>query len=162
LSKDLHPYVVFLPYGEKTRVLSAIFGSRAAVDILKFSLGQGVSKRIYQKDLVSRLAYSNKTVIENLKSLTRLGILIEDMEKAEKDGRTVWVKVYQLSDAGKWFALLLAREKDLSEKEKAEILQSLFRAYVRWVKNISEKLHVSRQTLRAIFLKEMETKKDAN
>lgn len=162
MSKDLHPYVVFLPYGEKTRVLSAIFGSRAAVDILKFSLGQGVSKRIYQKDLVSRLAYSNKTVIENLKSLTRLGILIEDMEKAEKDGRTVWVKVYQLSDAGKWFALLLAGEKDLSEKEKAEILQSLFRAYVRWVKNISEKLHVSRQTLRAIFLKEMETKKDAN
>jgi hypothetical protein len=161
LSKDLHPYVVFLPSGEKTRVLSAIFGSRAAVDILKFSLSQGVSSKIYQRDIVSKLAYSNKTLIENLKSLTRLGILNEDMEKAEKDKRTVWVKAYRLSNVGKWFALLLAEEKDMSENEKTEILQSLFRAYVRWVKNISDRLRMDKQILRTIFLEEMETARDS-
>jgi len=155
LQEDLHPYVVFLPPQEKTKILSAIFGSKAAVDILRYALSQGVSSKIYQKDLVEKLDYSNKTVIENLKSLTRLAVLGENMEKSQKQGRVVWVKAYQLSDAGRWFALLLAEEKDLSQKEKADILQNLFKAYVRWVKDLSEKLNVSRQCLKDIFNEEM-------
>ena len=155
MNEDLHPYVVFLPSEQKIRVLSAIFGSKAAVDILKFSLSQGISNKIYQKDLVEKLAYSNKTIIENLKSLTRLAVLKEEMEKTEKKGRIVWVKTYQLSDAGRWFALLLAEEKDLSDAEKAEILQNLFRAYVRWVKHLSEKLHVEKNMLEKVFIEEM-------
>lgn len=155
LNVDLHPYVVFLPTEQKNKILSAIFGSKAAVDILKFSLAQGVSNEIYQKDLVRKLDFSNKTVIENLKSLTKLGILIEHMEKTKSDGRTVWIKAYQLSDVGKWFALLLAKEKDLSDREKAEILQSIFRKYVKWLKNLSVDLHLSKETLEKIFREEM-------
>jgi len=152
---DLHPYVVFLPPYQKTRVLSAIFGSKAAVDILRFSLEQGISSKIYQKDLVRKLDYSNKTVIGNLKLLTKLGVLIEDMEKVSRDKRVTWVKAYQLSDAGRWFALLLARESDLSDKEKASVLQSLFRSYVRWVKDLSERLHLDKRELESIFVEEM-------
>jgi len=155
LHVDLHPYVVFLPTEEKNKILSAIFGSKVAVNILKFSLAKGISNKIYQKDLVKELAYSNKTVIENLKLLTKLGVLIEAMEKIEKEGRTLWVKAYQLSDLGKWFALLLAEEKDLSDREKAEILQNIFRGYIKWVKNLSENLNVSKETLEKIFLEEM-------
>jgi hypothetical protein len=155
VNENLHPYVVFLPSEQKTKILSAIFGSKAAVDILKFSLSQGISNKIYQKDLIRKLAYSNKTIIETLKSLTNLEVLRENMEKIKKEGRIVWVKAYQLSDLGKWFALLLAEEKDLSEKEKAEILQNLFRTYIKWVKDLSEKLHVNRKTLEEIFTEEM-------
>ena len=155
MNQKYHPYVVFLPSEQKTKILSAIFGSKAAVDILKFSLSQGISNKIYQKDLVKKLAYSNKTIIENLKSLTNLEVLREDMEKIKKEGRIVWVKAYQLSDLGRWFALLLAEEKDLSEKEKAEILQNLFRTYIKWVKDLSEKLHVNKKTLEKIFTEEM-------
>ena len=155
MNKHLHPYVVFLPSEQKTKILSAIFGSKAAVDILKFSLNQGTSNKIYQKDLVKKLCYSNKTIIEVLKSLTNFEVLREDMEKIKKEGRIVWVKAYQLSDLGKWFALLLAEEKDLSEKEKAEILQTLFRTYIKWVKDLSEKLHVDKKTLEKIFTEEM-------
>jgi len=155
MNQKFHPYVVFLPSEQKTKILSAIFGSKAAVDVLKFSLSQGISNKIYQKDLVKKLSYSNKTIIENLKSLTNLEVLREDMEKIKKEGRIVWVKAYQLSDSGKWFALLLAEEKDLSEKEKAEILQNLFRTYIKWVKDLSEKLHVNKKTLEKIFTEEM-------
>jgi hypothetical protein len=155
MNQKFHPYVVFLPSEQKSKILSAIFGSKAAVDILKFSLSQGISNKIYQKDLVKKLAYSNKTIIENLKSLTNLEVLREDMEKIKKEGRIIWVKAYQLSDLGRWFALLLAEEKDLSEKEKAEILQNLFRTYIKWVKDLSEKLHVNRKTLEKIFTEEM-------
>jgi len=155
LSSDLHPYVVFLPADQKNKALSSIFGSNAAVAILRYSLNQGLSKKLYQKELVKKLTYSNKTVIENLKTMVKLGVLKEEMEKSEKDNRIVWVKTYKLSDEGKWFALLLAEERELSQKEKAEILQNIFKAYVGWVKNLSEKLHVNKQTLTRIFHEEM-------
>jgi DNA-binding MarR family transcriptional regulator len=156
VAEKLHPYVVFLPSEEKNKILNAIFGSKAAVTLLRFSLKQGISKNIYQKDLVKKLNYSNKTIIKNLKSLTKLGVLNESMEKNEREGRIVWVKAYQLTDAGRWFALLLAEEKELSQKEKAEILQSLFRTYVKMVKDLSEELRMNKQTLVGIFKKEME------
>jgi len=155
LKERLHPYVVFLPSEQKNKILGAIFGSKAAVDILKFSLNQGISNKIYQKELVKKLNYSNKTTIENLKSLTNIGVLKEDMEKIEKQGRMVWVKAYQLSDIGRWFALLLAEEKDLSEKEKADILRNIFRTYIKWVKNLSKKLNVNERMLEEIFEEEM-------
>jgi len=155
MNETLHPYVVFLPSEQKDKILSAIFGSKAAVALLRFSLKQGISKNIYQRDLFKKLNYSNKTIIENLKSLTKLGILNEDMEKNEREGRIIWVKAYQLTDAGKWFALLLAEEKELTEKEKAEILQSLFRTYVKMVKGLSEELSINKQMLANIFKEEM-------
>jgi hypothetical protein len=156
VSSNLHPYVVFLPSEHKVKVLSAIFGSKAAVDILKFSLKQGISNKIYQGDLVRKLEFSNKTIIENLKSLTKLGILTEKMEKTEKNGRVTWVKAYQLESAGKWFALLLAEERELYDKEKAEIFQSLFRAYLRWSKDLSQKLNIDLKTLERVFTEEMQ------
>lgn len=155
MKDDLHPYVVFLPTSQKSKILSSIFGSKAAVDILRFSLSQGVSRVTYQRDLVRKLDYSNKTIIETLKSLTRLGVLGEEMEKTVKEGRTVWIKAYKLSDAGKWFALLLAEKEDLSAPEKADILQNAFRRYIRWVKTLSEDLHVNKQQLEKIFSEEM-------
>ena len=33
--EKLHPYVVFLPTEKKDKILSAIFGSKAGVDLLK-------------------------------------------------------------------------------------------------------------------------------
>ena len=156
MDEKFYPYVTFLPMKQKHKILSTIFGSKVAVNIIKFSISQGISNKIYQKDLVEKLPYSNKTVIEHLKSLTAFGILEEDMEKMVSEGRTVWVKYFQLSDVGKWFALLLTEEKDLTEKEKAEILQAVFRAYIRWIKTISGKLHVNKDDLEKIFKEEME------
>lgn len=155
MNAGLHPYVVFLPGEQKNKILSAIFGSKAVVEILRFSLSQGISQKIYQKDLMTKLVYSNKTIIENLKLLTQLGVLSEDMEKVEKRGRAVWVKAYRLSDVGMWFALLLAEEKDLSQKEKADILQKIFRKYIEWVKRLSKDLNVSKEALKKIFEEEM-------
>jgi len=156
MSKGVYPYIVFLPIKHKQQVLQAIFRSTVPVDILKFSINQGISKKIYQKDLIENLDYSNKTLIEHLKALTDLGILEEFMEKTESAGRTVWVKYYVLSDLGRWFALLLAKEDALSRDEKVDIIRSVFRSYVRWVRQLTEKMDVKREILREIFEKEME------
>jgi len=157
MNAELHPYVVFLPSEEKNKVLTAIFGSKAAVDLFKFSLEQGVAKSIYQKDLVKKLNYSNKTIIENLKALTKLGVLDEAMEKNEKEGRIIWVKAYKLTDLGKWFALLMADEEQISEQEKVEIMETLFRIYVKMVKGLAEELHINKKMFEDIFKEEMKT-----
>ena len=157
MAAKLHPYVVFLPTEKKDKILSAIFGSKAGVDLLRFSLKQGVAKSIYQKDVVTKLNYSNKTIIENLKALTALGVLNESMEKNDKDGRTTWIKTYQLTNLGKWFALLLAEEKELSETEKAEILQSLFRTYVKQTKKLAEEIGINKKMLEETFKEEMKS-----
>ncbi len=155
MSEKLHPYVVFLPIEKKDKILSAIFGSKAGVDVLRFSLRQGVAKNIYQKDLVKRLNYSNKTIIENLKALTTLGVLNEMMEKNEKEGRIIWIKAYQLTNLGRWFALLLAEQEELSEEQKKEILESLFRTYVKQVKRLAEEIGINKKTLEETFREEM-------
>jgi arginyl-tRNA synthetase len=77
------------------------------------------------------------------------------MEKNEKEKRIIWVKTYQLTDLGRWFALLLAEEKELTEQEKSEILQSLFRTYVKLVKDLAEELNINKETLEEIFKQEM-------
>lgn len=156
MSEKLHPYVVFLPTEKKDKILSAIFGSKASVDVLRFSLKQGISKVIYQKDLVKTLDYSNKTIIGNLKVLTNLGVLTEQMEKTEKKNRLIWVKSYQLTTLGRWFALLLAEESQLSEEEKTEILESLFRTYVNLVKDLADELNINKKMLEKIFKEEMQ------
>jgi len=155
IEKNVNPYVVFLPTENKSKMLSSIFGSKAAVAILKFSLTKGTANKIYQNDLIKNLAYSNKTVIETTKLLTKLEVLRESMEKTRRSGRIVWVKVYQLSDIGKWFALLLAEEKDLALEEKREILEGIFRRYVRWMKRFSLSVHVDEKVLKRIFEEEM-------
>jgi len=155
MSETSYPYVIFLPTTKKQKVLQAIFGSKVPISILKFSIDQGISEKIYQKDLIKSLSYSNKTVIGHLKTMTDLAVLKENMEKIESDGRIVWMKYYVLSDLGKWFALLLTGEDTLSRDEKAEIVRSVFRSYIKWVKELSEKLHVNKEILQEIFLKEM-------
>ncbi len=156
MPEKLHPYVVFLPTEKKDKILSAIFGSKASVDVLRFSLKQGISKIIYQKDLVESLNYSNKTIIGNLRVLTSLGVLTEQMEKIENKNRIIWVKTYQLTTLGRWFALLLAEESQLTEKEKVEILESLFRTYVKLVKELADELNINKKMLEKIFEEEMQ------
>ena len=156
MSEEFYPYVIFLPTGRKQKILRAIFGSKVPIDILGFSIRQGISKKIYQKDLIESLGYSNKTVIEHLKELTGSGIVEEDMEKTESDGRMVWVKYYMLSDLGRWLALLLTSEKALSRDEKVDLIRSIFRSYIRWVKKLSEQFDIKKEVLQEIFMEEME------
>ena len=156
MSEKLHPYVIFLPAKKKQSVLRAIFRSKVPIDILQYFIDKGISQRIYQKNLIDTFSYSNKTVIERLKDLTNLGILKEGMEKTESAGRTVWVKQYVLTDLGKWFALLLAKEDALSREEKIEIIQSALRSYVKRLRELSEKLDVKKEVLEEIFREEME------
>ncbi|MEM1587120.1 MAG: hypothetical protein QXX99_05140 [Candidatus Bathyarchaeia archaeon] len=155
MSAKIYPYVIFLPKSSKYDVLRAVFGSSVPADILMFALRKGVSERIYQKDLIESLGYSNKTLIGHLKALVDLGILYEHMEKMDVHGRSVWLKTYTLTDLGKWFALLLIEEENLPREKKIEIACNVFRSYVKWIKKLSENLGIDKNELFKIFEEEM-------
>ncbi|MCS7119757.1 MAG: hypothetical protein RMJ07_05515 [Nitrososphaerota archaeon] len=143
MSERLYPYVIFLPKDKKEKVLETIFGSKVSVNILKYSIEKGLNTKIFQKDLICKLGYSNKTIIGCLKSLVEQGVLMEFMEKAESPSRTVWLKYYVLTDLGKWFAMLLIEEEKLSREEKAEIARAAYTSYKKWIREFSEKLGIS-------------------
>ena len=155
MEMKIYPYVIFLPKEEKKRILRMIFGSKVPIDILKFSANQGITKKIYQKDLIENLEYSNKTIIEHLKKMTKAGILEENMEKTEIKGHTIWLKFYTLSTLGRWLALLIVDEENLSREEKIEIVCNAFRLYTRWIKKLSDKLNIEKEKLQRIFIEEM-------
>ncbi|MEM1883895.1 MAG: ArsR family transcriptional regulator, partial [Candidatus Bathyarchaeia archaeon] len=111
--------------------------------------------KIYQKDLIENLGYSNKTIIEHLKALVDLGILNEEMEKREVSGRTTWLKTYTLTDLGKWFALLLVEEENLPRESKVEIACNVFRSYIKWINKLAENLGIDKKELYKIFEEEM-------
>lgn len=155
MSLKIYPYVIFLPRSSKYDVLRAIFGSQVPVDILRFALRRGVSEKIYQKDLIEDLGYSNKTIIEHLKALVNLGILSEHMEKKEVSGRSVWLKAYMLTDLGKWFALLLVEEESLPRETKIEIAFNVFRSYAKWISKLAESLGIDKGEFLRIFEEEI-------
>ena len=68
------------------------------------------------------------------------------------------IKVDEVSSIyRKWFALLMAEEKELSETEKAEILQSLFRTYVKQTKKLAEEIGINKKMLEETFKEEMKS-----
>lgn len=149
---DLYPYVIFLPKDRKNRVLRAIFGSSVPVEIINFAIEQGISEKIYQRDLIEKLGRSNKTVIDYLKNLTELGILGENMEKTEKEGRVTWLKVYRFTDLGRWFALLMIDEKSLSKEERTEIVISISKSYIQWINRLYDKLGLDKHVLKELLI----------
>jgi hypothetical protein len=49
----------------------------------------------------------------------------------------------------------MADEEQITEQEKTEIMQNLFRIYVKMVKNLAEELHIDKCMFEDIFKEEM-------
>jgi predicted transcriptional regulator len=130
--KDLWPYILPLPVERRKldNVFQAVFGSKAALEVLKRA---SPNKRIYQKELIAELGFSNKTVIEALKKLVAAGILKEGMERRREKGKTVWTKWYMPTFQGKWLALLVQPTENISRDEAREIVTELFALYMKHI-----------------------------
>ena len=117
LDVNIYPYIVPLPLGreERRKILFAAFGSRVRLDILSAMIGKGLEERSYEKSLIERLPYSNKTLIKHLGIMVEGGILFEGMERVESKKRSVWVKWFQLTEPGRWIALLLSGPGELPD-----------------------------------------------
>jgi len=98
------------------------------MDILK---NVSLEEKIYQRDLIRGLHYSNKTIIKNLKTLVTYGVLEEGMEKTSEHGKNLWLKWYKSTSLGRWLVLLLVPPEKVDAKLVEKIMEELFELYVK-------------------------------
>ena len=128
------PYILPLPKktAQQYRVLLSAFGSKLSLEILKRASPE---KKVYQRDLIATLPYSNKTVIDYLNKLVSTGILESGMERVKVKNRTIWAKWYSPTPLGRWFALLLLPTDEFGLDESKRTLSEIFDIYS---ENVSE------------------------
>jgi len=127
------PYVIFLPQEHRDQVslLTSVFGSRIKLEILNEFCSED---EIYQKDLIKKFPYSNKTIIKHLKELVDMKILYEKMVK--KEGK--WVKIFRVTSPMKWIVLLLKKPETLPKEEMKKIMIEFLDDYIRNILKIAE------------------------
>lgn len=147
---EFWPYILPLPRDrpDQRRFLLSVFGSDTALDILRKT---SLESRVYQKALIRELKYSNKTIIQNLKTLVSLGVLQEGMEKVLERGRAVWLKWYMPTSVGKWIVLLLIPPEKVNAKLVEETLKELFELYVKNAIQLCRTYGLDIQILRKVF-----------
>jgi len=137
-------WLYILPLPKKTaqqyRVLLSAFGSKLSLEILKRASPE---KKVYQRDLIATLPYSNKTVIDCLSKLVSTGILESGMERIKVKNRTIWAKWYSPTPLGRWFALLLLPTDDFGLNESKRTLSEIFDIYSENVSELCLKLGLS-------------------
>ncbi len=135
MSSDRYwPIVLPMPINVKERIelLHTLFSSRVVTEIL--SLFKDLEASLYQREIVEKLSHhSNRTVIEALKKLVKLGILEEITSVERRGGRKVRVKLYRLTDLGKWYSLLMRGPESIDREVLRNVIAGLLSEIVRRV-----------------------------
>lgn len=150
LARGFWPYIIPLPTSatQQSRLLFSVFKSEASMNLVKHV---PLDKEAYQKELISTLGYSNKTIIKWLRSLVAAGVLNEEMKETTVKGRRVWVKSYRLTPLGKWIRFLLIAPRELPAEKIRELIRDLFGLYVKSVVAVCKKYGISLSMLRTDF-----------
>lgn len=151
---EIWPYIIPLPSdrGDQRKFLITVFGSDTAIDILK---NVSLNGKVYQRDLIKNLKYSNKTIIKHLKTLVSFNVLNEGMEKVIEDGKTLWLKWYTSTNIGKWLVLLFVPTERMDDKLVEKIVEELFELYVKNAVQLCKDYNLNPQLLTKVFEKSM-------
>ena len=147
---EFFPYILPLPKSreDQRRFYRSVFGSDTALEVLRMA---SLENKIYQKDLIRELKYSNKTILETLKKLVSLGVLQEGMEKVAEGGRSVWVKWYSPTNVGRWIVLLFLPPKRVDSKLVEDSIEELFGFYVKNAIQLCKTYGLGTELLRRVF-----------
>ncbi len=147
---DFIPYILPLPEDRaaQRQFYHWVFGSDTALDVLRAA---SLERRIYQRDLIKDLDYSNKTIIETLKRLVALDVLHESMEKVRVKGKAVWVISYTPTNIGRWIALLFLPLPRVKSEIVEDTLEQLFELYVKNAVQLCHRYGIDVKILREVF-----------
>ena len=150
ITDDLLPYIIFLPSDRdaQLRMLSAVFGSEVNLDILTAFCGKS---KVYQKELIETLPYSNKTVINHLKQLVSLNVLKEGMEKQEGESKNVWLKYFEVEPSRRWLIFLIYDPESISAEMMQEIIVEVAYLYFKKIGELARQYNVDIDKMREIF-----------
>ena len=147
---EFFPYILPLPKNrdDQRKFYRSVFGSDTALDVLRQASLEG---KIYQRDLIRGLKYSNKTILTTLKKLVSLGVLQEGMERFSERGKSIWVKWYSPTNVGRWIVLLFLPPKKVDSEIVEEILKELFKLYVKNAIQLCRTYGLDIEILRRVF-----------
>ncbi|MBU7031597.1 MAG: hypothetical protein HXS53_03625 [Theionarchaea archaeon] len=147
---DLLPYVIFLPSDRdaQLQMLSAVFGSDVNLGILTEFCGKS---RVYQKQLIETLPYSNKTLISHLKELVTLGVLREGMEKKEGEEKNVWLKYFEVEPSKHWLIFLIYDPQFLSPDTTRKLIREVAQYYFKKIVELARAHDISTEEIVQLF-----------
>jgi len=140
------PCIVFLPEDRERRImlLQRVFGSKIKLEILKrFCVESGVKKRIYQKDLIKSMPYSNKTIIAHIQELVSLGVFTEGMEK-----RKNWRKYLEVKKNMEWIVLLLHDPRRMKDEKLRDSIREFASLYLKHLRSLMDRYGLDKKCLR--------------
>jgi len=151
---EVWPYILPLPSdrANQRRFLISVFGSDIAIEILRNISLEG---KVYQRDLIKSLNYSNKTIIKHLKTLVSFNVLDEGMKKVVENKKTIWLKWYKTTNLGKWVVFLFVPPEKIDKKILEKILEELFELYIRNAVQLCKKYSVDPKLLEKVFSQAM-------
>ena len=158
--KRVWPYVLPFPVDVKQRrLIWRILQSKVGTGILS---KLRVEKPTYQKELIEKLPYSNKSIIEYLKLMASAGILEQGMKRVKTKRKTVWIKFYKPTRLGKWLILFLKSPEEVSKETAKETIEELFQIYSANIVEVCQKYGLDveyfHQVLDEKFLEEWKEK----
>jgi hypothetical protein len=147
---DLLPYVIFLPSDRdaQLQMLSTVFGSDVNLGILTAFCGES---RVYQKQLIETLPYSNKTLISHLKELVTLGVLTEGMEKREGEEKNVWLKYFEVEPSKRWLIFLIYDPQLLSPDTTRKLIREVAQYYFKKIMELARSHDISTEEIVQLF-----------
>lgn len=152
VTDDVLPYIIFLPSDRdaQLRMLSAVFGSDVNLRILTAFCGKN-KNRVYQKELIETLPYSNKTIINHLKELVSLKVLKEGMEKQEGENKNVWLKYFEVEPSRRWLIFLIYDPESISPEMMKEIIVEVAYYYFKKIGELARQYDIDIEKMRKIF-----------
>lgn len=149
--KELWPYILPLPRrpAEQYKILMSVFSSKIAMELLK---NISLERKSYQKDLIRKLSkHSNKSVINYLRRLVKVGVLEEGEEFLKVDKRNVRVKWYTATSLGRWLMLLLTPSERLSREDVVNVVIDLLKVYASSVAELCVSYGLNPEFFRSLF-----------
>ncbi|RLI08374.1 hypothetical protein DRO32_02370, partial [Candidatus Bathyarchaeota archaeon] len=151
--EELWPYVVPFPTDVGARrAIWSILSSKVGTAILRSLRLEGKN---YQRELLAKLPFSNKSVIYYLKKMVFAGLLEEGSDRLRvRRGRVVKVKWYVLTELGRWLALFLREPDRISREEARMAIEKLLKYYVSRVYEASSRFGLDFPSLMASSCRE--------
>lgn len=147
--KDVWHYILPFPLEtEKRSLIWSVLQSKVGKSLL---MNMALEGRTYQKDLINRTSYSNKSIIQYLKRMVSAGILTQGMERVATGKRKVRVRWYIPTNLGRWFILFLKPTEEIPPELVRKTIEEIFHVYASSIVEVSEDFGIDIDVFREIL-----------
>lgn len=133
-------YILPFPLeNEKRKLIWSVLQSKVGKTLL---MKMKLNERTYQRDLIKKTSYSNKSIIEYLKRMVSADILDQGMEQITKGKRKIRIKWYVPTKLGRWFILFLKPTEEIPPEIVKTIIEEIFHVYASSIVEICDDFRI--------------------